>query len=715
MRRRKLVGLVRLLAGTIAGALLGALVAPWLAQRFSPPVPLARDQWSLLVPNRVVPGKNGARTGSEGTGVVDGSLYIASRSFGRSDVIEPVLSTPVSRAVIALARGSGPIQVSFPTTDLFLGATVGISESGWWRRGSLDVHPLSLHGKTEIEARAGVMLVDGVPAGAATAGDVEFLGSAPAAKIASLAFYDADGGLIREHEFAKQPVSATARAIAAAFGSIVAIGVSLVVRGAGSPAAAVTWAVIASVPMLASIIPSYSTWADLQEHLCLTQSFPSELRLWAIATALGFFLLVSVTVSGLLSLKETVRRDLPLAAAASIILGISVAASLDLSWPGVLWSLPGLCFLALPIITAKRSGQPLLLVMIRDAPALSAIAVLGWSGGIGIAWCWRLATLLSDVSVLLARNPRAGTDAFLTLVIAFPLIAETSVRNTYLATAWSQETLRGASVGRKDGKVSTFAPYWQSGCRPGQPASSLYYFGGSSTGGAFQFSGHPEWTWPAQVEQRLCADPTVAGAIKSHNYGEGGRDSFDAATAAASLFDKELPSVVVYYGGVNDILTETSSLTRKQVATLAGDRPGAVGIVGRVSAASRLFSGFGLVFRPKSGSNAAVSAVPVADAEENLRTLAAATAATGGHLVLVPEYTAFELDGNMTPYWEMEARIAAELPAVTFVNLYEIIPSNQRESLLADRNHLTQAGSERVADVIAPVIGDILRQHSKIP
>lgn len=710
-RRRAPRGVHWIGISVLVGALAGAALTPWLAARFAPPADLSREEWNLVVPNLEVSLGMLDKKKREGSGIVDGSLYLATKGFGRGDVLRPVLDTPVAKVLLVLAGGSGPVQVSFPATDLRTGASVSVSTDGWWRRGSPEVHPLTDDGVTEIYVQSNALFVDGVAAGAAGPGQVEIVGSEPAAKIRSLEFYDANGTLIRANDFAARTVSTTDRGIGAGFGAIVALCLALLIAAARSPAAALPAVAATLLPLLLPFVPSYSAWAALRERLFFTAWVPSDLRIASLIAGLGLFILGSLAGSGALRLTESTRRDIPLGGAIAILAGVAAFASSQLSTNQLFWAVPGSLFIAMPLWTAYRVGQPILSALVRDAPAWLSIAIFGWGPGCALAWLWRCATLFTDVPVLLARNPRAGADAALILMLSLPIVAEASVRQTFLATAWSPQVLRGASVDTVGGKGLSIGAFWESGCGPETARDTLYYFGGSSTGGAFQFSGHAEWTWPARIHERLCAQTGPESGFRSLNYGDSGRDSFDVATVAASLFARNPPSVVVFYGGINDILTETSSLTRKQRAQLAGKQSAVVGLVGKLSDVSRIFSGISLLFRPKEGSADAVSAVPLADAEENLRTLAAATFAAGGHLLLIPEYAQFEMDGNMLPYWKMEARLAAELPATTLVNLYAMIPSQQRESLLADRNHLTREGSDFVAGLIAPVIARTIEEQ----
>lgn len=710
-RRRASRGTHWIGISVLVAALVGAALSPWLASRFAPPEELSREEWNLIVPDLEASLATAGKQKREGSGLVDGSLYLATHGFGRGDVVRPVIDTAVGKVVLELSRGSGPVQVNFPTTDVRKGASVTVSTKGWTWRGSQEVYPLTADGVTEISVASNAVYVNGIVAGSGRSGQIEIIGGEPAGKIRAISFYGDDGELVREHDFGGRDVSTTGRGIGAAVGAIIGLCLSLLIFVRRSAAAAFPAVAAALLPPIMCSIPSYAAWAALRERLFVTAVAPSTLRIAGLMAGFGLFILVSLVGSGALKLPDSTRRDISVGGAAAILAGIAAFATFQLPADQRLWAVPGLLFLGLPLWTAYRVDQPVLSVLVRDAPAWSSIAMFGWGWGCALAWLWRCATFFTDVPMLLTRHPRAGTDTALLLLLSMPLVAETCVRQTFLNEAWSPQALRGASVETVGGKGTRMGAFWQAECGPETARDTVYYFGGSSTGGAFQFTGHAEWTWPAQIHESLCEELAAVQGVRSLNYGDSGRDSFDVATVAATLFAQDRPSVVVYYGGINDILTETSSLTRKQRALLADTQSTVVGFVGRLSEVSRVFSGMSLLFRPKEGSAAAVSAVPLADAEENLRTLAAATAALGGQLLLVPEYAQLEADGSMLPYWQMEARLAAELPGVTLVDLYAIIPPQQRASLLADRNHLTREGSQFVAGLIAPIIAKTIKER----
>lgn len=700
---------VALLVGAVLGGLLGALLPQWPTFRFSPPIRPARTEWTLVVPNLEISfGDLPANTPPEGSGVVNGNLYIAAGAFGRGDVARPIVERPVARVVVALAQRSGPVQIRFPANETLGASEVSVSPDGWWQRGESVPRPFSTADAVTIETRQGLLYVDGVRAGSAKAGQIEIAASEPAALIRKIGFFDETGNLLRQDNFFERPAQWPDRAFGAAIGLIIMVGTIFLVRTAGSVAAAAPVWTLATAPLLMAFVPHYPMWARIREHTFATDSSPSNLRNSAIATGLGVFVLTTLVATRLLRLPTTTSRDIPLAGAAAVLVGVALVASLHLPTSGLVWLIPGLLLLAMPVWASHRLGLPLLPTIIRDTPALFAVAVLGWGPGCGLAWLWRLTTLLSDVPMLLARNPRVGTDFAVLLALCLPLVAEAGVRSTSLGTSWSAESLRGATLDDVAGKGNSIGAFWHGTCRRQKTQPAVYYFGGSSTGGSFQLSGHPEWAWPARIHEQLCADSSLPNGLRSLNYGDSGRDSFDVAHVAAALFAETPPAVAVFYGGINDILTESSSLTRKQRAQLNLEQPATFGAVAYLARTSRVFSGMSLLFRPAAGSKSAVPAVPLADAEENLRTLAAATTAAGGQLVLIPELASFELDRAMSPYWQMESRLAEELPGVTLVNLYEMMPTGERDAALADRNHLTREGSDHVAQLIAPTIARFL-------
>jgi hypothetical protein len=121
---------------------------------------------------------------------------------------------------------------------------------------------------------------------------------------------------------------------------------------------------------------------------------------------------------------------------------------------------------------------------------------------------------------------------------------------------------------------------------------------------------------------------------------------------------------------------------------------------------SRLLTGLGLLLRPTPPTPTLVVAVPLEDAEENLRALAASTTTAGGELLLVPEYTEPFVGTQLLPYWDMEKRLATELPHVHYLDLHPVLST--QPDMLVDRNHLSRSGSQIVADQLLPAVLPLL-------
>ena len=103
-----------------------------------------------------------------------------------------------------------------------------------------------------------------------------------------------------------------------------------------------------------------------------------------------------------------------------------------------------------------------------------------------------------------------------------------------------------------------------------------------------------------------------------------------------------------------------------------------------------------------------VAEVPLPDAEENLRRLAAAVGARGGGLILAPEFVRDDSDGQLRAYGAMEAKIAADLPFVRYVDTQAAMETFTGETLLVDRNHLSRVGAEHLATVLRPVVEGLI-------
>lgn len=172
------------------------------------------------------------------------------------------------------------------------------------------------------------------------------------------------------------------------------------------------------------------------------------------------------------------------------------------------------------------------------------------------------------------------------------------------------------------------------------------------------------------------------------------------------MYAQAPPALSIFYVGVNDVLTKEGPWTRKgRAARLAEVRAG-VGHLDALGARSRLLTGMSLLTRPRAKEEL-VEAVPVEDAEENLRAIVAMTTKHGGRVLLVPEWTQSAVHESMAGYTAMMARLAAQLEGVAFLDPYDA-HGRAGDALFLDRNHLGYEGSEALAATLEPRVAELL-------
>lgn len=690
-RARRAAALWLLLLGP--AGLCGWFGAPWIVGHLGAPVPLDPTVWTVIVPGRDDGMSDVALV--SGTGLVDGALRLSTRSLGRADLLVLRDQRPVGGMEISLAPDSAPVLLNLHGAGVSRLAEV--SPTGWRTHGKGPWVPFTSAGPVRIELKDGRVTVDGKAAGNAAPGTLEIVPGDGAARLTAIRAVDTSGTVLVDETFGLPAPGTSQRAAMALLAALVAIALGLVARGARSiPGGILLGVALLALPAAVPFI-GYDTWRDLVERFYLLHTSAAELRQVVFGAALVPLVAAAVSGSGLLALDPGDRRRVPLPLLAGGMLLVDGFASRDLQGAWLLASVPGLLFLLLPWWTARRAGLPEPRLVLRDAPALVMLAVAGWGPGLLPAVLWRLVCLWSDIPVLLERGPRAGADALGLTLLVLALSLETTVRATYLGEAWDPAYLAGTAA--KEGEP--FTAFWTGTC--GAAPRNLYTFGGSSAGGAYQFAGEPEAFPTARVHAALCA---AGVAVTSLNFGNSGRDTWDAATAADRLFAEAPPAVVIVYAGVNDLLTHDAPLSRKARGAVLASRGAPLAGAASVSDHVRILTGLSFFFRAPEVVGPLVTAVPIEDAEENLRHIASATHVRGAHLVLVTEYAEAHVDLQLKPYWAMEQRLAAELPDVTFVDLHAAL--GQQAAFLADRNHLTREGAQAVAGVLTPLVRELL-------
>lgn len=680
------------------GALLGAALGAWLGHAcggvFVAPEPLDPARWYVIVPGRdasVVDPRG------RGTGVTGGALELVPHVFSRADVVTLREARPISALHVALAEGSGPLKLHLRegghSLHLALARGAVATLPGEWR---------SVDGPLTVRIIDGTVRVGDVTIGRMNAPVVELSALDAPVRVRRLALEGADGATLVDEDFAATWAARAPVAPAAALG-----GLAGFLAARGGPAGLLALA----LPLVVTLVPS-SAWLALVERLYLVRATP-----WGLAGAALALALAPLAVQAL----AATRRALPGApadahgeprargggarpaahlsrAARALPLLAAALASRDLSGAGWFLAPLGLAWLALPLAFARAARLDAAGLLLRDLPAQVVVAALGFPLGLLPATAWRLALLVAGAGQLLRRAPRAAADAiFLSGLLLVPA-SELAIRGSWVGGAWDAARLEGAAAWRDP------TPFWEGTC--GEAPRTVLFVGGSSTGGAYQFRDAPEAFFPAQVHARLCA---AGAAVRTLNLGDGGRDSFTVSRSVDTLLAAHRPALIVSYLGVNDLLTAEHTRTRAEREAEEAARGAAAQGLDALARHSRLLTGLALLARPGLDTGAAtVPNVPLADAEVNLRRIAAAARAAGAGLLLVTEYTARDQAGPLQPYEALQSRLGEELEGVEYADVRAPLDARVGEQLLVDRNHLSRRGGERLAEVLAPRVAERL-------
>ncbi len=101
-------------------------------------------------------------------------------------------------------------------------------------------------------------------------------------------------------------------------------------------------------------------------------------------------------------------------------------------------------------------------------------------------------------------------------------------------------------------------------------------------------------------------------------------------------------------------------------------------------------------------------AVPVADAEENLRLIIEKVRAAGGTVLLLPELTRPTPRDPMAEYRRMEAAVGTAAPGAAWLDVVEAMAEVDPEAVFVDRNHLSRTGHAELAGRITPQVLQLL-------
>ena len=277
-------------------------------------------------------------------------------------------------------------------------------------------------------------------------------------------------------------------------------------------------------------------------------------------------------------------------------------------------------------------------------------------------------------------------------------------RGSFLDDAWDAGRLSQELP--SEAGWQTAAVFWEGAC-PAQTTRRVAFVGGSSTGGAYQLGQAPEAFFAAQAHLALCAQAGEVEGVgfETTNFGTGDSNTFTISRTLDQVLDQSRAELLVAYVGVNDLLTRHHSQTRKQREAALAARGQAVGGLASLSRRLRALTGLALLVKPLPDQADNVSAVPLADAEENHRRIAALAAARGAKVLLLTEQLGSGLAWELQGYAEMQRRIAAENAHVAWADAGAMLGGQQQvDALLLDRNHLSREGNARFGQALAPVI-----------
>lgn len=675
--------LSRVLVGAVAGALLGGWLGLHHGAAFVVPDPLDEARWSVLVPGL---DENVVSQRGRGTQVVGGAIVLTPHVFHRADVMLPRDARGITSLTVELMPGSGQVNARLRSPGNVL--EVQMLPDAWRvLPGVWTPH----EGPVEVRIAGGKARIGDVVVGLSAPATLELTAARDPARIRGVTLVDEAGATF----LVEDPGAAWAGRAPIEAGALLGA-----LAGAGLAAAGgLGGLLVLGFPLLVVLAPA-GTWLALVERLYLVRTSPWELARVVLAVAFVPLLVRLLARSGLAVPAEGSDRGDPRVLLAWVGVAALAAgfAGRVAGGPGWMFAPIGLGLLLAPLAFARAARVDPLGLLVRDVPAALAVGTLGWGVGLFGAVAWRLALLVAGAGVLLRRAPRVAADAVFVVGLALLPAAELAVRSTWLDTAWDAARLDGDQSWRSP------APFWDGECGPA-PRTTISFTGGSSTGGAYQFHDDPTAFYPSRVHARLCA---AGRGIRTTNHGYGGRDSFTVSRSLPTILATHRPAVVVAYLGVNDLLTQESPLTRAEREAVEEGRSAATRGLAALGARSRLLSGVALLARPGVDPDAiVVSDVPLADAEANLRRMAADAVAAGAWLVLAPEYTEPETLRRIAAYATLEAKLAAELPGVVYVDTVAKLAPFAGEGLLIDRNHLSRAGSERLAEVLAPVLAEL--------
>ncbi|RME23151.1 MAG: SGNH/GDSL hydrolase family protein, partial [Deltaproteobacteria bacterium] len=228
---------------------------------------------------------------------------------------------------------------------------------------------------------------------------------------------------------------------------------------------------------------------------------------------------------------------------------------------------------------------------------------------------------------------------------------------------------------------------------PKRAPTRVVAFGGSSTGGGWQFDDLSVF-YPARLDALLGPEVEVV------NQGVGGWTSFHVARYAEQRLADLDPDIVTLYAGNNDSAAGyPATIAELHARWSRSARAGPVRRLLERSAIARWLAQLRAAPAPDGG----VPAVRPDEMADNLASLLAACRAEHASLVLIAEAN---VDDNprLSPYREVMVAMAEAEPDAWFLDGHALLSG--RPEYFLDTVHLTEAGHARLAQALADFLLD---------
>ena len=681
-----------LLIGLLIGAFVGRLSGHQLGETFSLPTQPDPNRWRIISAGLVEGiGKTGV---GRITHIANGALNLATHVFIRPDMAVPQFNGEANSVWIELAPDSGPLWAQIgPPPGRFVrfkpgGVSTGSIGEAWQEVGEASLFHLKIE-QNQLWVQAGEF---NFPVGSAKPGPVELTSIDKWARIVSLKIEDKDGQTLFEDDFRGSRVNRQTLNGATIIGSVMGLSVAMLSLAYGRTRLLMCLALMS--PVVLSLMSTRSDWLQAVERLYLDKVPPSSL-----ATLVLLFSLIPLLFAAVMDVVRGAAWRLK-----------------ALSHGRLVWVfLFGLTLLGLG---ADSFLSTLVLLMY----GLSGL-VFGWNrapshwwwiDGFGWVWVWvvgvesgpfvlsmwRLISVGGLASLWIKEDPFRAVLLLLFGMTMVPIGAEEWVRNTAAGRAWQMGRLTGERPNEKGWENP--ASNWTGTCESSQVTDTvdIVVAGGSSVGGAYQFGGEPEAFFTAIAHHILCADLPDGMRLRTHNFGDGDRNTFTISrTIDEHLSDAD---ILVLYVGANDVFTTQNTLTRKQREQEQVARSERLKGVMAWAFESRLMVAASLLLRSTNhqGEAELVADVPLDDARENHENIIAAARKQGVRVLLLTEYVQESHRNQLFDYANMQAGLRVE-DGVDWYDVRHAFRGVPDSEALADRNHLSRFGNVRLGEAIA--------------